>query len=89
MDTDTGIGTLSLSQQLEDCTVGESKEITLRVTPTKNDDSGFEATIDEVSGYEETPKEDASENGEEAPAKMPMKGMAPAVAVVIAGKKGK
>lgn len=69
-------GKLSLDRPLADCVVGEAKEITLSVTPTKNDADGFEADVQEVVDYEE--------EKDEAPAKpVPPKGalkptMAPA-----------
>ena len=79
-------GTLNLDSKLEDCEVGVEKRITLLVTPTANDDeSGFTADVKEVVDYEETDSDKP-----EKPMPKNMRGMAPAVAVVIGAKpKGK
>ena len=76
-------GSLTLADKLEDCEVGVAKEITLRVMPTSNDEDGFKADVQEVVGYEHPGEGDS----EKMPMRKEMKGMAPAVAVVIAGKR--
>lgn len=48
-------GSVSLDSKLADCVVGEEKQITLTVTPTRNDSGGFEA---DVTGLEEYSEED-------------------------------
>jgi len=79
-------GILSLDSKLEDCEIGVEKTVTVRVVPTANDDeSGFTADVKEVVDYEESESDKP-----EKPMPKNMRGMAPAVAVVIGAKpKGK
>jgi len=92
-------GKLSLSAPLEDCEEGVQKTVTLLITPTKNDQSGLTATVDEVVDYEEEDSEDESESEPEeddSEEKTPMNKLgehldkhAPAIAIIIGGKKAK
>lgn len=77
------IGKLSLTEQLAHCEVGVGKELTLYVVPTRNDPGIFEADVQELVGYEH------EEPASEPPASEPTgkRGAAPAVAIVIKGKK--
>lgn len=80
------VGQLSIGYALEDCEIGVPKDITLRVVPTANDaKTGFTGDITEVVDYEHPEAEPPAEK----PAPKNAKGMAPAVAIVIAGKSKK
>lgn len=61
----TEFGELRLPESLDDCEIGVEKEITLLVVPTKNNETGFKATVSEVVGYEE------EEAGKPAPTPKP------------------
>lgn len=90
-------GKLTLSAPLDECEIGEQKEIKLLVTVSKNDQSGLTATVDEVVDYEEEDSEDESESEPEeddSEEKTPMNKLgehldkhAPAIAIIIGGKK--
>lgn len=80
---------MQLSTPLQDCVVGEPKEITLKVTPTANDSSGFMANVDEVVDYEETDGEKEDQSMQEYKKEGEMKDMkhGPTVVIAIGSKK--
>lgn len=58
-----------LAAALGDCKVGDTKDITLRITVDSMDDTGFNGTVQNVVDYEEPDEEDG-----ETPATPPASG---------------
>lgn len=75
-------GELILPYKLEDCEIDVPKEVRLMVNPKINDDeSGFMGVVSELVDYEH-PEESKGEYSDKS-----MKGHAPAVSIIISGKK--